>query len=92
MKYDFHRQTLQLHEFGPGRYGGDPEFVPRPSGAAEDDGWVLVLVHDEGSAQTELLVLEAQDLAAPPVARVLLPRRIPYGVHSLWISEAELAT
>ncbi len=25
-----------------------------------------------------------------PVARVRMPRRVPYGFHSLWISEAQL--
>ena len=34
---------------------------------------------------TELRVIEAQDFAAEPVARVVLPQRVPYGAHGSWL-------
>ena len=36
------------------------------------------------------MILDATDPAAEPVARVHLPRRVPYGFHGSWISDAEL--
>jgi len=87
IKYDFSSGKSQVHEFGQGRYGGDLVFVPRPGAIAEDDGWLLTCVHDEGSQISELVVMNAQDVTAEPVARVLIPQRVPYGFHSIWIPE-----
>jgi carotenoid cleavage dioxygenase len=84
-KLDLDEGTLQLHRFGEGRFGGEGVFVPRPGGTAEDDGWVLSYVYDEGSGISELWVLDAGDFAAAPLARVRLPRRVPYGFHALWV-------
>eukprot|EP00899_Mesostigma_viride_P000133 jgi/Mesvir1/1011/Mv17545-RA.1 len=33
--------------YGEQRYGGEPVFVPRVGGTSEDDGFLLVFVHDE---------------------------------------------
>ncbi len=87
IKYDFSSGKSQVHEFGQGRYGGDLVFVPGPGAIAEDDGWLVTCVHDEGSEISELVVMNAQDVTAEPVARVLIPQRVPYGFHSIWIPE-----
>lgn len=92
VKYDLRDGSAQVRVFGSGQFGGDAEFVPRPGATAEDDGWLILLVHDERQDRSELLVLAADDLTAQPVARVLMPRRVPYGVHSAWIPEGDLLT
>lgn len=66
-------------------------FVPRPDATGEDDGWLVTYVHDAASGTSELVVVNTRDFRAPPVARVLLPVRVPYGFHGAWISSAELA-
>jgi len=35
---------------------------------------------------TLLLVIDAQNFTSEPVARVLMPQRVPYGFHATWIS------
>ncbi|MCC5638556.1 carotenoid oxygenase family protein [Nostoc sp. CHAB 5844] len=90
IKYDFHRGTSQIHQFEPGRYNGESVFVPRPNATIEDDGWLMTFVHDEAANTSELLVLNAQDVIAEPVARVLIPQRVPYGFHAAWITEKQL--
>jgi carotenoid cleavage dioxygenase len=42
----------------------------------------------DGSA-SKLLVLDATDVAGPPVAAVVLPRGVPAGFHGSWIEDAE---
>jgi carotenoid cleavage dioxygenase-like enzyme len=85
VKYDL--QTGEVTEFdhGPGRGAGEGVFVARPDAAAEDDGWLITLVHDVPNESAELLVLDAQEMRE--VARVLLPQRVPYGFHGNWVSD-----
>lgn len=73
------------------RYGGEAVFVTRPNSNAEDDGWLITFVYDSTTQASELLVLNAQDLTAEPIARVLIPQRVPYGFHGIWIPEASLS-
>jgi carotenoid cleavage dioxygenase len=90
IKYDFHSSKSQTHEFGEERYGSEAVFAPRPGATDEDDGWLVNLVHDETTQTSELLVLNAQDITNEPVARVLIPQRVPYGFHGTWISEEQM--
>ncbi|WYM03575.1 MAG: carotenoid oxygenase family protein [Gloeotrichia echinulata CP02] len=90
IKYDFSNGTSQTHEFGQGRYGGEAVFVPRSGATVEDDGWLVTFVHDEAAETSELVVVNAQDVNSEPVARVLIPQRVPYGFHGAWISEEQL--
>jgi carotenoid cleavage dioxygenase len=88
LKYDLERGCAsELQPFGPSRNGGEGVFVPRPGSSEEDDGWLLAFVHDESEGRSELVVSDARELAAPPVARVLLPQRVPYGFHGLWVPD-----
>ncbi|GMU52767.1 MAG: 15,15' beta carotene dioxygenase [Candidatus Xenobia bacterium] len=61
----------------PGVYPGEPVFVPRPEGTAEDDGVVLCVLL-EGSSSS-LLVLDASNFRELARARVELA--IPFGFH-----------
>lgn len=89
IKYDFSSGKSQTHEFGHGRYGGETVFAPRPGAIAEDDGWLMTFVYDENSNTSELVVVNAQDVTAKPVARVMIPQRVPYGFHGAWIAEEQ---
>ena len=91
IKYDLDKGTSEYHVYGQGRTGGEGVFVPHPDAKGEDDGWLVTYVYDAASSTSELVVAEARDFRAPPVARVLLPVRVPYGLHGTWISSAELA-
>ena len=86
IKYDLEKGTTQIHEPGRGRFCGESVFAPRPGGRHEDEGWLLTFVWDAVAKQSELLVLNAQDVEAKPVARVLIPKRVPYGFHANWFS------
>ena len=77
----------EVIDLGAGRFGGEWVMVPRHADAAEDDGWLMTLVQDTTTDRGELLVLSAADPAAGPVARVLLPNRIPNGFHGNWVPD-----
>ncbi|MFB9903598.1 carotenoid oxygenase family protein [Allokutzneria oryzae] len=84
VKYDRDSGSSQVHDFGSGRYAGEAVFVPRGLDSAEDDGWLLTLVHDGERDRTDLVVLDAGTLSAEPVAVVHLPVRVPAGFHGDW--------
>ncbi|KAF3886603.1 MULTISPECIES: carotenoid oxygenase family protein [Nostocales] len=90
IKYDFNTGKSETHKFGEGRYGGEAVFAPRPGATAEDDGWLVTFVYDTSEDASELVIVDAQDMTGKPVARVLLPQRVPYGFHGAWISEEHL--
>jgi carotenoid cleavage dioxygenase len=83
-RYDLERGTTTARRFGAASGVGEPIFVPRHANAAEDDGYVLVLVYDHERNASDFLLLDAADIAGEPVARVRLPHRVPYGFHGNW--------
>lgn len=83
-RYDLDSGRTVTRSFGRAAGVGEPIFVPRTPGAAEDDGWVLATVYDGTRDTTDFVVLDARDITAEPVATIHLPHRIPYGFHGNW--------
>mmetsp|Transcript_134576 Transcript_134576/g.339979 ORF Transcript_134576/g.339979 Transcript_134576/m.339979 type:complete len:592 (+) Transcript_134576:31-1806(+) len=86
-KHDVHSAETATWEPGSGVYVGEPVFVPRVGADpdAEEDGYILVYSHNESTRTSEVLVLDARDFGQPPVCRIQLPRRVPYGFHVAWV-------
>ena len=88
LKYDLiDEQELGYFDYGD-LYGGEALFVPRRGGTAEDDGYLLDLLMDADRA--ELIILDARTMTE--LARLTLPRRVPFGVHACWLTTDEVAT
>ncbi len=83
-KHDLRAGTREVHEFGPGHVPGEFIFVPARPEAGEDEGWLIGLVIDTQDDATDLVILDALDFAALPLASVRLPHRIPPGFHGNW--------
>ncbi len=92
IKYDFSNGTSKTHEFGAGRFGGEAVFVPSANTNSEDDGWLVTLVYDSQEDVSELVIVRAKDVESEAVARVILPQRVPYGFHGIWVSSEQLNT
>jgi carotenoid cleavage dioxygenase-like enzyme len=90
VRYDLTTGDGIEHRFGtPESPGGPGEavFVPSASGPAdESSGWYLGYVYDPARDGSDLVIIDASDFAGPPVARIKLPQRVPYGFHGNWIS------
>ena len=82
------------HDFGAGRrteyllpegdVTGEPVFVPRSADAEEGDGYLLSVVYRAQESRSDLIFLDAKDVAAGPIACAELPHRVPYGFHGNW--------
>jgi carotenoid cleavage dioxygenase len=88
VKYDHATGAVSAHELGPDTVTGEAVFVPAADGTAEDDGWLVGITTRRDGSASQLLVLDATDLAAAPVATVTLPRGVPAGFHGSWIPDA----
>ena len=84
IRHDLATGATVIRQLPEGTTCGDLSFVPAGA-AASDDGHVLLLTHVLLEERSELLVLNARDVAGPPAAVVHVPRRIPYGFHTTFV-------
>lgn len=90
---------IQVFALPPRHYAQECSFVPRKDGVSEDDGWLVTYVFDEAwlddsgvplpDAHSELWIIDAVSMKEV-VGRVILPQRVPYGMHGNWFSEEEI--
>jgi carotenoid cleavage dioxygenase-like enzyme len=82
----FDTQTGTRKEWGEDKYLlGEPVFAPRAGDAPEADGYLLVLAYDQSTQLSEMMIFDATDIEPGPVAKALLPLRIPAGFHGTWV-------
>ena len=87
-KYDLtNGATKQVHKFPDGHEPGEVVFVPRDGGSGEDDGYLMTYVWQPDTDTSYLVVLDAANMAAEPLAEVHIPRRVVSGFHSSWIPD-----
>lgn len=86
VRYDLASGEATEHAFDNAGVPGEAVFVPSPSGPAdESNGWYLGYVYDPARDGSELVILDSADFGGDPVARIGLPRRVPFGFHGNWI-------
>ncbi len=86
-KHDLDKGTSEIHHQGAERVFMEPVFVPASADAGEDEGWVMAYTFDKAKKQSDVVILNAQDFSAPPVATIQLPQRVPYGFHGNWVPD-----
>lgn len=84
VRYDLERNAVERFTVAEGDQNSEPVFVPRAGATDEVDGYVLTCIYRQASDSTDVVVLDATNLAGAPLARVVLPRRIPAGFHGAW--------
>ncbi|AEV86476.1 carotenoid cleavage dioxygenase [Actinoplanes sp. SE50] len=92
IRYDLHTGSTTRHRLPTGQVPGEAVFVPAggaPAGSA--DGWLLTFAYDPGRDASDLIIIDATDLAAPPLARIHLPHRVPFGFHGNWLPDHDRA-
>ena len=88
LKYDMvNEREVAYFDYGE-FYGGEALFVPRVNASGEDDGYLLELLMMADRA--ELLIIDAATMQE--MARLHLPQRVPFGVHSCWLNQEKVAS
>ena len=84
-KYDRVQEKTDLWSHGEAVQPDEIAFVPASPSASEDEGWILSMVYDRVNARSEVIILDASQLSKGPIARVAMPRRVPFGFHGTWV-------
>ncbi|MFI9272814.1 carotenoid oxygenase family protein [Kitasatospora sp. NPDC052896] len=91
-RYDLHTgATIGSHEFADGRVPGEAAFVPADD-TPDGPGWLVSYVYNPATDTSDLVILDAEQLDAKPVATVHLPVRVPFGFHGNWIPDRPTVT
>jgi len=87
-RYDMSDGSKVVHDFGMHSHPGEFVFVQDSADSGECDGYAMGFVYDDSTDSTDLVILDASDPSKAPVARVHLPRRVPFGFHGSWIDDS----
>ncbi|MDI1480164.1 carotenoid oxygenase family protein [Polyangium sp. y55x31] len=87
-RYDAATGTSVAQDLGPQNVPGECVFAPRSADPSEDAGFLLSIVYDGARDGSDLVVLDAKNFGAAPLARVRLPQRVPFGFHGSWVPAA----
>ena len=92
VKYDISAGSYVAYSAGPQFFYNEPGFAPRDHSESEDDGYLVVLVWNPKDEQSEIQIFDCKGakMAEGPIARVILPRRIPHGFHATYVSQTTL--
>jgi carotenoid cleavage dioxygenase len=82
--FDLGTGRRRVWNAGEHSFVAEPIFVPRAAGAEEGDGFLVLPVYRAAEDRSDVVVLDATDIEAGPLAVVKLPHRIPYGFHGNW--------
>lgn len=92
VKYDLETGGYIATSAGPRWFYNEPGFAPRDNPRSEDDGYLVMLAWNPVDSRSEIQIFDCLGarLAEGPVARVLLPRRVPHGFHATYVSKKVL--
>ena len=86
VKYDLKNDTSEVYGYGSGKFGAEPVFVPAEGAQSEDEGYLLSLVYNQETDNSDLIILNAKEPKSGPLATVHLPQRVPFGFHGEWVN------
>ena len=92
VKYDLQTGGYLAYSAGPQFFYNEPGFAPRDNSQSEDDGYLVGLVWNPHDQRSEIQVFDCKGarIAEGPVARIILPRRVPHGFHATFVSQKTL--
>ncbi len=84
MRHDLETGTTELVSLAAHQFGGEPVPVPKTRGQV-DDVWLLFTVLDTEKNRNEVYIVDGNHVTAPPLAKLILPQRIPFPLHGNWV-------
>lgn len=81
-RYDHQTENITIADMGENRYPMEPIYAPNPENP--DQGWIVTVVYDGNSDQSEVVVFDSDRLDESPICRLRLPSVVPLGFHGTW--------
>ena len=79
-------KVAEVWSYERGAFPSPPTFVPRRGATDPDDGYIVVVVHQDGDK--EIQIFDAAHIAAGPLARATAPHfNPPLLLHSCWAAD-----
>ena len=67
---------------------GEPVFIPKSKDSKDGEGWLVATEYNADENRSNLIILNALNVADGPVATAQLPHRVPYGFHGWFENRA----
>jgi len=90
IEHDLRSGERKVFHVGDAASAQEPQFVPRRPDSAEADGWLISVVHRMTPMCSDLVIVDATDICAGPVATLRLPFRLRRGLHGCWVPADQL--
>jgi carotenoid cleavage dioxygenase len=74
---------------GPRATFQEPSFIPKDNGA-EGEGWLIALMNHLDVLRNDIVIFDALNLAAGPVATIHLPMKLRLGLHGNFVDQREI--
>ncbi|KAI1878318.1 hypothetical protein JX265_002688 [Neoarthrinium moseri] len=74
---------------GPTMTFQEPSFIPR-NGGAEGEGYIIVLLNHLDVLRNDVVIFDAQKIAAGPVATLHLPLKLKLGFHGNFVDHRDI--
>ncbi|MBK1986446.1 carotenoid oxygenase family protein [Sphaerospermopsis aphanizomenoides BCCUSP55] len=81
-RFDHKTNTLTEADLGENRYPSEPLHVTDSQN--REQGWVLTVVYDGNSHNSEVWIFDSDRLDEEPVCKIGLPSVIPHSFHGTW--------
>ena len=88
--YDFEKGVEESYYAGKLHYVGESLFTPKHEDSPEGVGYIMAIRYNLMENKSDVLILDAQNLAAGPIATIKVPRRIEYDFHGSIIRDWQL--
>lgn len=87
--YTWDDQTEDVFWAGPRSTFQEPTFIPKQQGA-EAEGWLIALVNRLDVMRNDILIFDALNLKAGPVATLHLPIKLRLGLHGNFVDHRDI--
>jgi len=91
VKHDRQTGGINIWDCGFATQPDEALFINDPNDPGEDAGWLMSMVYNRADNCSEVVILDATKVSAGPIARVKMPRRVPFGFHGLWMPRSDVA-
>jgi len=91
VQYDLDTGGYVAWSDGPQTFYNEPVVAPRDGATAEDEAYLVGFVWNDREARSEVQIFDCQRFGAGPIARIVLPQRVPHGFHATWVGAHLLA-